>query len=107
MPKRTLLLAIALLLLIAGCAKHEFEAEWLAWHEDCVNEGVSERAAIGNADQEGIELVEDTCDEVVNEMSGRYQDVPPDEIPESEMDEVFESIFKDCLNKDFLESEYC
>lgn len=103
-------LAVSLLLcgvLLVSCAKHKFEAEWEAWNDDCVAEGILERAEIGSLDEEGADLVKDTCSEVVAEMSQQYQDVPPNEILESEMDATFERIFKDCLNQDFLESDYC
>lgn len=95
--------------LLAGCAEHRFEAEWQAWHDDCVAEGVFDRVDAGTLDSSGddLDLVEDTCSEVVAEMSERYQDIPPNEIPQATMDAAFERIFMDCLEQDMMESDYC
>lgn len=88
-------------LLTPGCARHRYEAEWKSYHEDrCRGAAAVELAKYQSfdlTDLEDQELLSDICTVAVARLSERYQDTPPDEIPQSIIEEALNEATRDTI----------
>lgn len=89
-------------LILAACAKHKYGAEWRSVQETCERRGFAEMASRDDFEPESdMNLVRDICSNVVQNLSGEYPDIHPDEIPSNVRQQAFDKAFEDCLSRRF------
>lgn len=94
-------------LMITGCEKHPYEAEWQAQYDVCVHAAESQLLSMGEMNADTDEMVRTACSDAIYDLTKEYSTSPPEAVPDSEISEAFDAAIEDCLKKDFLESEAC